>query len=125
MEKGFAINRFILSTVIVVLIAATVGWKISSDNLWLVAVLYGGTISVLNFWLLYIFISRLLTVSLGFDYKMLVVLGLKFLILFGGLAAGYFVFRLPILPLMIGFFSFFGGLVIEMIFWVLSTSRNY
>ncbi|OGQ34033.1 MAG: hypothetical protein A3F16_01810 [Deltaproteobacteria bacterium RIFCSPHIGHO2_12_FULL_43_9] len=124
MEKGFAINRFILSTVVVMLIAAVAGWEMSSERLWPIAILYGGVVSVVNFWLLYMFISRLLTVSLGFDYKALAVLGLKFLILFGGLSAGYFIFKLPIIPLMIGFFSFFGGLVIEVIFWTFSTPRN-
>lgn len=124
MGKKFEINRVILSTIVVTLFAAVFGWKIGNDQLWLIAVLYGGTISIINFWLLYVFISRLLTVSLGFDYKTLAVLGTKFLILFGGLATGYFVFRLPILPLMVGFFSFFGGLIVEIIFWAISATKN-
>lgn len=123
-DKKIILKRMLVTTAIFTVIAAVLGWRINGNILWMLAIIYGGAISILNFWLLYIFIIRLLTSSQGFDYKTLLILGSKFIILFGGLAAGYFILKLPILPLMIGFFSFLAGIFIEVIFWAISASQK-
>lgn len=114
-------NTSVLITLLVAFVSAILGWQFSKSPQWFSATLYGGVISAINLWLLLLFTNRLLTDTQGFDYKTLAIVGGKFFILFGGLAAGYFLLKLPVIPLMIGFFSFMGGLIVEVFLWGVST----
>ncbi|HLB59442.1 MAG TPA: ATP synthase subunit I [Bdellovibrionota bacterium] len=113
-------KRVLTVTGVSALLVALIGFIITKNQGFAIAALYGGGIGLLNFWILILLVTQLLTEGKGFDYKSLCLLLSKIVILFGGLAAGFFIFHFHPLPLMAGFFSFFIGLLLEGALWMFS-----
>ncbi|MFC2074940.1 hypothetical protein ACFLRA_01540 [Bdellovibrionota bacterium] len=106
-------RRVICFAVLFAIIVAIAGWRGAGDFVWVPASLFGMIISLINFWLLTLLVLALLTEGGGFNYKTLALLMAKFVILFGGLGAGLVLFKLPLWPLLLGFMTIFGALLIE------------
>ena len=126
--KTLQIPRFTKRTLVITagiaLLATIIGFNMTGNREWLMATPYGGVIGIINLWILALFVTRLLTEKGGFDYKTLGLLIWKFLILFGGLGAGIFLFHLEPVLLMVGFFSFLGGLLFESFLWAISATTK-